>query len=327
MKSRNAVARVAENRCLIAWVRDELAERTESYSYAVQHAFLAMPQGEAIAAERAVTALDLHRGIGRSAGARLAQRRLPEAGTPDPAGPPRDRRQGVNRLRSAVQAQPSPSAPSIAQDTAFAASSASLRWLGKGATRTITRALRGAGATMRTSREGSSSSSLGQRLVELAAGHDDEFEFAPDRRAIGHGKKDAATLRVERDRLERAPRFGRDADRTVGEIERTGGDGDRRVGMGQPGAACAGRRDDLGSLGGNGSPRRARGVPLGESRRREDDRDVHARPRARARTGWQGGSGRARSCGALHPLDRRKSLWSMLPSPRTSGSRRAAAQA
>jgi hypothetical protein len=57
----HAVARVAENRCLIAWVRDELAERTESYSYAVQHAFLAMPQGEAIAAERAVTALDLHR--------------------------------------------------------------------------------------------------------------------------------------------------------------------------------------------------------------------------------------------------------------------------
>ena len=30
----HAVARVAENRCLIAWVRDELAERTESYSYA-----------------------------------------------------------------------------------------------------------------------------------------------------------------------------------------------------------------------------------------------------------------------------------------------------
>jgi hypothetical protein len=57
----HAVARVAENRCLIAWVREELAERTESYSYAVQHAFLASPQGEAVAAERAVTALALHR--------------------------------------------------------------------------------------------------------------------------------------------------------------------------------------------------------------------------------------------------------------------------
>lgn len=57
----HAAARVAENRCLIAWVREELAERAESYSYAVQHAFLAAPQHEAIVAERAVTALDFHR--------------------------------------------------------------------------------------------------------------------------------------------------------------------------------------------------------------------------------------------------------------------------
>ncbi len=56
-----AVSRVAENRCLIAWVRDEVGQRTEAYSYAVQHAFLAMPQSEAVEAERAVAALEDHR--------------------------------------------------------------------------------------------------------------------------------------------------------------------------------------------------------------------------------------------------------------------------
>jgi hypothetical protein len=59
----HAVARVAENRCLVAWVREELAERTASYSYAVQHAFVAMPQDEAIATERAVRDLDRHRSV------------------------------------------------------------------------------------------------------------------------------------------------------------------------------------------------------------------------------------------------------------------------
>jgi hypothetical protein len=56
-----AAARVAENRCLIAWVRTSLHERTESYRYAVEHAFVMMPQGEALGAERAVRALDVHR--------------------------------------------------------------------------------------------------------------------------------------------------------------------------------------------------------------------------------------------------------------------------
>lgn len=59
----NAVARVAENRCLIAWVREELAERTDSYSYAVEHAFVAMPQEQAIATERAIRDLDRHRSV------------------------------------------------------------------------------------------------------------------------------------------------------------------------------------------------------------------------------------------------------------------------
>jgi hypothetical protein len=57
----NAVARVAENRCLIAWVREEVKERTDSYAYAVQHAFMAMPQDQAVATERAIRDLGLRR--------------------------------------------------------------------------------------------------------------------------------------------------------------------------------------------------------------------------------------------------------------------------
>jgi hypothetical protein len=56
-----ATARVAENRCLIAWVRAELGVRTASYRYALEHAFVAMPQNQAAEAERAVRALDLQR--------------------------------------------------------------------------------------------------------------------------------------------------------------------------------------------------------------------------------------------------------------------------
>jgi hypothetical protein len=56
-----ASARVIENRCLIAWVRSELQFRTDSYRYALEHAFLAMPQDQAIEAEGDVRALDLYR--------------------------------------------------------------------------------------------------------------------------------------------------------------------------------------------------------------------------------------------------------------------------
>jgi hypothetical protein len=54
---------VQENRCLIAWVRADLQARTEAYRYALEHAFIAMPQNEAAEAERAVKALDRHRHV------------------------------------------------------------------------------------------------------------------------------------------------------------------------------------------------------------------------------------------------------------------------
>lgn len=57
----NALARVAENRCLIAWVVEETAGRAERYRYALERLFMEAPQPESVAAERAVMAFDAHR--------------------------------------------------------------------------------------------------------------------------------------------------------------------------------------------------------------------------------------------------------------------------
>ena len=47
--------RVAENRCLIAWVREAAARRERAYRFALDQLVVEVPQGEAIAAERAIT--------------------------------------------------------------------------------------------------------------------------------------------------------------------------------------------------------------------------------------------------------------------------------
>lgn len=49
---KQAASRVAENRCLIAWVRLEWRERLTSYRYALEHLMLETPQLEAVEAER-----------------------------------------------------------------------------------------------------------------------------------------------------------------------------------------------------------------------------------------------------------------------------------
>lgn len=54
---RDAAARVAENRCLMVWVRREANLRLASYRYALEHLVIEAPQTEAIGAERALTAL------------------------------------------------------------------------------------------------------------------------------------------------------------------------------------------------------------------------------------------------------------------------------
>ncbi len=59
----NAVARVAENRCLIAWVRDETFGRLVAYRYALEHLIIEAPQGQAVDAERMLASLETHRRI------------------------------------------------------------------------------------------------------------------------------------------------------------------------------------------------------------------------------------------------------------------------
>ena len=58
---RNAAMRVAENRCLIAWVRLETGLRVARYRFALEHLVVEMPGREALSAERAVGFLDARR--------------------------------------------------------------------------------------------------------------------------------------------------------------------------------------------------------------------------------------------------------------------------
>jgi hypothetical protein len=57
----DALARVAENRCLIAWVRYETLARLDAYRYALERLLIEAPQGEAVAAERSLAKLAAHR--------------------------------------------------------------------------------------------------------------------------------------------------------------------------------------------------------------------------------------------------------------------------
>lgn len=54
---RQAAARVAENRCLIVWVRREAGSRLAAYRYALEHLVIEAPQTQAIGAERALPVL------------------------------------------------------------------------------------------------------------------------------------------------------------------------------------------------------------------------------------------------------------------------------
>ena len=60
---RNAAMRVAENRCLIAWVRLEAGLRVLRYRYALEHFAIEMPGREATGAERTIAFLDARRGL------------------------------------------------------------------------------------------------------------------------------------------------------------------------------------------------------------------------------------------------------------------------
>lgn len=55
---RQAAMRVAENRCLVAWVRLETGVRSERYRYALQHLLVEVPSVEAVSVERSLAGLD-----------------------------------------------------------------------------------------------------------------------------------------------------------------------------------------------------------------------------------------------------------------------------
>ena len=62
-QAREAALRVAENRCLIAWVRWEIEARTAGYRYALEHLFLEAPQAEGAPVERSLRGLEAHRAV------------------------------------------------------------------------------------------------------------------------------------------------------------------------------------------------------------------------------------------------------------------------
>lgn len=57
-QAEGAALRVAENRCLIAWVRAEAHARAGSYRYALERLAVEAPQRDAVGPERALAALD-----------------------------------------------------------------------------------------------------------------------------------------------------------------------------------------------------------------------------------------------------------------------------
>ncbi|QGY06365.1 hypothetical protein MMSR116_26670 [Methylobacterium mesophilicum SR1.6/6] len=60
---RLAAQRVAENRCLIAWVRLEAGLRLARYRFALEHLFAAAPAPEAVSAERSLAMLAARRNL------------------------------------------------------------------------------------------------------------------------------------------------------------------------------------------------------------------------------------------------------------------------
>lgn len=60
---RDAAMRVAENRCLVAWVRLEAGQRVLAYRFALEHLVVEMPGREAAATERTITFFDARRAL------------------------------------------------------------------------------------------------------------------------------------------------------------------------------------------------------------------------------------------------------------------------
>lgn len=91
----HALARMAENALLVAWVKTEMQRRSEAWRYALEHLVLEGPQREAIIAERALLAIEqdmqviaLWDGCGEAGRIVAGPSRLAPPGSFRPASPP-----------------------------------------------------------------------------------------------------------------------------------------------------------------------------------------------------------------------------------------------
>ncbi|WP_246736122.1 hypothetical protein [Enterovirga aerilata] len=93
-----AEARVAENRCLVAWVAWGLDRRLAEYRYALEHLVIETPQAQAVPAERSVAFLEAQRPA-------LARLGVPPLASADCAG--------RGRVPAAVAVESAPSPPAL----------------------------------------------------------------------------------------------------------------------------------------------------------------------------------------------------------------------
>ncbi|MGA0595526.1 hypothetical protein [Enterovirga sp. CN4-39] len=94
----NAEARVAENRCLLAWVAFGLEQRIIEYRYALEHLVIETPQSDAVPAERSLTFLESRRAL------------LARFDVPPLLGPPCSR---AGSVQPAIEAAPEPAPPLV----------------------------------------------------------------------------------------------------------------------------------------------------------------------------------------------------------------------
>ena len=130
------------------------------------------------------------------------------------------------------------------------------------------------GETMRTSREGLFLVVAGKGLIKLAAGHHDELQRAPDRRAVRQREEHRAAASVKGKGLEQGPGARCDPHRAFVEIVGAGGERDRGIGMGNPARLFPRRDHDLRPVGAHGRPQPRERVELGNVREREHGAEV-----------------------------------------------------
>ena len=207
---RHAAMRVAENRCLIAWVRLETGLRSRRYRYALEHLLDRGAGGRRPwRPSAALAALDGRRPCSirwcrrkpRPAAA-CCRRRI--GAVADPCAEADRREELTDRLAGVSRRPCSSPGLSTVQETAWTAALAAARWLGRAAiTRTTTKpsAVRGDDADVAADLV---LVVVGERLVVLCPGEHHEVEGAAHRRLVGH-RVEGAPRPVHRQRQHQRP--------------------------------------------------------------------------------------------------------------------------